>query len=271
MKTSMTMTDQIRGSAPFVYEGDLAAGVRQAARLGYDGVELHLAGPDQADREGLAGALKACGIALTAVGTGRAYVNEGLSMTDPDPARRQAAVERLEQFLAFAGLFGAKIIIGCMRGNVASPDELPAALERLGRSMEHLDRIAGDEGVSIVFEPINRYENNFLGTMEEVSGFIRANGLRHTGLLADTFHMNIEEADLLASIRANAAHIQYVHVADSNRRYPGQGHLPLAAVLRELHEAGYDGVLSAECLPWPGKEEAAAGWLRAVKEMTVSF
>lgn len=271
MITSMTITDQIRGSAPFVYEGDFAAGVRQAAQLGYDGVELHLADPDRADREGLAGALKDHGVVLTAVGTGRAYVNDGLSITDPDPVGRQAAVARLERFLAFAGQFGAKIIVGCMRGNAASPDELPAALERLGQSMEHLDRIAGNEGVSVVFEPINRYENNFLCTMAEISGFIQACGLRHTGLLADTFHMNIEEADLFASIRANAANIQYVHVADSNRRYPGQGHLPVAAVLKELHAAGYEGVLSAECLPWPGKKEAAAGWLHAVKAITASF
>ena len=154
-----------------------------------------------------------------------------------------------------------------MRGNLSKPEELPAALERLGRSMAHLDEAAGREGVEIVFEPINRYENNFLCTMADISGFVRTHGLKHTGLLIDTFHMNIEEADLPASILACAPEIKYVHLADSNRRYPGQGHLDLAGVLGTLRRIGYDGVLSAECLPLPTKQEAAAGWLAAVRKL----
>ena len=58
-----------------------------------------------------------------------------------------------------------------------------------------------------------------------------------------------------------------MHLADSNRRYPGQGHLDLAGVLGTLRQIGYDGVLSAECLPLPTKQEAAAGWLAAVRKL----
>ena len=267
MITSMTITDHIYGDAPFVYEGDLARGTAQAAELGYDGVELHIADPDQVDAPSLEAALRSSGLLLTAIGTGRAYVNDGLSITDPDQGRRQAAIARLERFLALAGRFRAKIIIGCMRGNLSSPQELPAALDRLRAAMEHLDRAAGSQGVSIVFEPINRYENNFLCTMRDISSFIRESGLENTGLLVDTFHMNIEEADLFASIRDCAAEIRYVHAADSNRRYPGQGHLPFAELLRALRDAGYDGVVSAECLPWPGKREAAEGWIRSMRRL----
>lgn len=270
MRTSMTITDHIYGSAPFVYEGDLAQGAAQAAELGYDGVELHIANPAEVDVPSLEAALRASGLQLTAIGTGRAYVNDGLSLTDADEGRRRAAVRRMEGFLALAGRFQAKIIVGCMRGNLSSPQELPAALDRLRDAMERLDRAAGDAGVSIVFEPINRYENNFLCTMGDISAFIRQCGLRNTGLLADTFHMNIEEADLFASIRDCAAEIQYVHAADSNRRYPGQGHLPFPALLRALRDAGYDGVISAECLPWPSKREAAEGWIRSMRELLLS-
>ncbi len=267
MLTSMTITDHIYGGAPFVYEGDLAQGVTQAASLGYDGVELHIADPAAVDAPALEAALRASSLRLTAIGTGRAYVNDGLSLTDADEGRRRAAIRRLEGFLALAGRFQAKIIVGCMRGNLSSPQELPAALDRLRSAMERLDRAAGDAGVGIVFEPINRYENNFLCTMGDISSFIRQCGLQNTGLLVDTFHMNIEEADLFASIRDCAAEIRYVHAADSNRRYPGQGHLPFAALLRALRDAGYNGVVSAECLPWPSKQEAAAGWIQAMREL----
>ena len=87
--TSMTMVDQIIGSAPFVYEGDFAQGVAKARELGYDGVELHIADPADVDLPALEQALAENSMRLTAIGTGRAYVNHGLSITDPDEARRR--------------------------------------------------------------------------------------------------------------------------------------------------------------------------------------
>ena len=263
----MTVVDKLIGSAPFVCEGDPVSGIESAAKLGYDGVELHFTDPLAANVEEIRSALRRTGLCVTAFGTGRAYVNDRLSITDADELGRLAAVHRLEEFITLAGQFGAKIIIGCMRGNLSEPGELPAALGRLAKSMAHLDEFAGREGVEIVFEPINRYENNFLCTMADISGFVREHGLKHTGLLIDTFHMNIEEADLPAAIRACAPEIRYVHLADSNRCYPGRGHLDLAGVLTALHEIGYDGVLSAECLPLPTMQEAAAGWLAAVQKL----
>ena len=267
MLLSMTVVDRRIGSAPFVCEGSPVQGIARAAELGYDGVELHFTNPAQADAAGIAAALKKTGLRLTALGTGRAYVNEGLSITDPDESRRSAAISRLREFIDLAGQFSAKVIIGCMRGNIASDAELPAALERLRGSMTELDRYAGERCVEIVFEPINRYENNFLCSMEEISRFIRESGLRHTGLLMDTFHMNIEEADLSRSIHMCAPEIQYVHLADSNRRYPGAGHSDLRGVIHALKQIGYEGTISAEILPWPTGDEAAARWLASTRSL----
>ena len=267
MITSMTVVDKIIGSAPFVCEGDPVTGIAHASQLGYDGVELHFTDPSGVDADAIAAALSEHNMVLTAIGTGRAYVNEGLSISDPDEQIRRKAVARLEDFLELAGRFGAKIIIGCMRGNIRCAEELPAALDRLARSMAHLDKVAGEKHVTIVFEPINRYENNFLCTMHEISDFIRSNNLQHTGMLVDTFHMNIEEGDLAQTILDCASEIHYVHLADSNRRYPGQGHTDLRTVLCTLREVGYTGVLSAEVLPWPSKEEAAARWLTCTKQL----
>ena len=266
--TAMTMADRILGSAPFVCEGDFSKAVEQAARLGYDGVELHLADPAKLDLPALQASLQQWGRRLTGIGTGRAYVNEGLSLTDPDPAGRKAAGERLESFIRLGQETGATVIIGCMRGNVSEQCSLQQALDLLHQSMVRLDRLAGDAGVTLVFEPINRYENNFLCTLEEVGQFLEQSGLQHTGILADTFHMNIEEPDPIASIGRWGGRIRYVHLADSNRHYPGGGHIDFPAVLAALDRAGYHGVLSAECLPYPTKEAAAQGWIEAVRRLT---
>lgn len=67
------------------------------------------------------------------------------------------------------------------------------------------------------------------------------------GVMADFFHMGIEEADIAARIRANAPHLVYVHVADSNRLQPGRDHLDFQPGIRALKEIGYDGYLAIEC------------------------
>ena len=67
------------------------------------------------------------------------------------------------------------------------------------------------------------------------------------GVMADFFHMGIEEVDIAASIRANRQHLVYVHVADSNRLQPGRGHLDFRPGFRALKEIGYDGPLAIEC------------------------
>ena len=267
MILSMTVVDRIIGSAPFVCEGDPVQGIALARALGYDGVELHFTDPAGVDADAIIKALEETGLCVTALGTGRAYVNEGLSITDPDDEKRLKAIERLESFIDLAGRFSAKVIVGCMRGNIKDDSELPDALARLSSSMARLDAHAAKKGVEIVFEPINRYENNFLCTMAEISDFIRANALGHTGLLIDTFHMNIEEADMAASIERCAPEIRYVHLADSNRMYPGAGHSDLKGVVDALRRVGYDGVLSAEIQPRPGKREAAERWLQETKKL----
>ena len=76
-------------------------------------------------------------------------------------------------------------------------------------------------------------------------------------LLADLFHMNIEEADLAAAMREGGRHIGHVHFADSNRRAAGLGHTDFAPVVAALREIGYAGYLSAEVFAWPDPTAAA--------------
>jgi sugar phosphate isomerase/epimerase len=77
------------------------------------------------------------------------------------------------------------------------------------------------------------------------------------GLLADTFHMNIEEPSIEGSIRRAGDRIFHFHVADSNRWHPGAGHLDFASILDALYATGYTGFVCGEFLPIPDAETAA--------------
>jgi len=116
---------------------------------------------------------------------------------------------------------------------------------------------AAERGVTLLLEPINRYETNFVNTAAQ--GLAVLDEIAHPSmkLLLDTFHMNIEEPSLEEAVLAAGDRLGYVHVADSNRRAPGQGHTDFAGLVSALDKIAYEGMLVAEILPLPEDAEAA--------------
>src|SRR5439155_23661188 len=110
---------------------------------------------------------------------------------------------------------------------------------------------------------LNRYETNLVNTVADGVRFLRDAGTANAKLLADLFHMNIEEADLPAAIRAGSDVIGHVHFVDSNRRAAGMGHTDFAPIGAALRETGYAGYLSAEAFPYPDSHAAAAATITA--------
>jgi sugar phosphate isomerase/epimerase len=84
-------------------------------------------------------------------------------------------------------------------------------------------------------------------------------------LLCDLFHMNLEEVSLAEALRNAGQHVGHVHFADSNRRAVGFGHTDLAPVVQALREIGYAGAVSAEILPLPDSDAAAAQTMQAYR------
>lgn len=267
LKTSLTVIHKIIGNAPFLFEGSFSDGAAYAKKLGYDCVELHATSPDELQDPAFLHALEEHQIQVSAIGTGRLYVNDGLSLTSPDPGIRQKTLQKLKEFIDIAGTLNSIIILGCVRGNVPAPESYASILALLSESMKELDLHAQKRAVTMVFEPINRYENNYLCSTYEIADFLHTNNLKNTKMMIDTFHMNIEERDIRRAIVDNITDISYVHLADSNRLVPGEGHLDFAMILETLISNGYNGVISAECLPLPSREAAAANWLSSVKEL----
>ena len=91
-------------------------------------------------------------------------------------------------------------------------------------------------------------------------------GTDNVMLLADFFHMNIEEADLPAALRSGAGRIGHVHFVDSNRRPAGCGHTDFGPIAAALRDIGYDGYVSAEALPYPNPVEAASLTIQAYRK-----
>jgi sugar phosphate isomerase/epimerase len=253
-------------TGPWIFWENLETSIAKAAQLGFDGVELFTPSADAVDPLKLQSLLEQAGISLAAVGTGAGKVIRGLTLTDPDRDIRKQAVSYIREMISFGARFGAPAIIGSMQGNVVAGVEREKAFEWLWEGLTVLGKHAANEGVQLIYEPLNRYETNLLNTLEDAATFTGSLQTRNVALLADLFHMNIEEKSLPESIRRFGSSIGHVHFADSNRRPMGMGHTSVPAIAAALMEAGYDGYLSAEAFPWPNPDEAARQTIEAFKQ-----
>jgi len=190
--------------------------------------------------------LDLAGVRLGALGTGAAALRDGLSLSAADAGVRAAAQRRVRATVALAGELGAPAIVGLLRGPAGGD---PSARGRLVEALHALGEDAQRQGTRIVIEPINRYEVDTLPTVADVRALVTEAAHPALAVMADLFHMNIEERDVRDALVEHAAELAYVHVADSNRCAPGCGHLPLADLLAALLAAGYGGPLVCELLP----------------------
>jgi len=257
MKTAIVLSTHPARFDAVALKGDFEANVARIAAWGYHGVELAIRDPRLVDADALLAVVNRHGLEVPAVGTGQAWGEEGLSLTDPDPEVRAAAIQRVHDHMPLAAQAGAVVIIGLLRG-IARPEvEHKQAYAWLVEALQRCTATAQSYGVRLALEPINRYETTLINNVEQGLALLEAVGADNLGLLLDTFHMNIEEPKIEDSIRAARDHLFHFHVADSNRWYPGAGHIDFASVVATLYAIGYEGYVSVEAMPMPDADTCA--------------
>jgi sugar phosphate isomerase/epimerase len=175
---------------------------------------------------------------------------------DFDAAARRRAVDELRRQLDGVAALGGHGVItpaawGMFTRRLPPFDEPPRTPEEdrevLLEGLSELGAHAAEAGVLMLFEPLNRYEDHMVNTVAAAAELAEASGSPAVRVLADTYHMNIEEDDPCAALRAAGGRLGAVHLSDSNRHQPGTGHVPFDAILATLREIGFGGVLSVEC------------------------
>ena len=267
MKLSVVIAGSGAPENAFVVWRGYEASIRKAAAMGYQGVELALGGAEDVDADALDAWLDETGLTVSCVSTGLVYAQRGLYMTHPDPAKRAQTVALFAGLARLAQGHGGLINVGRARGFVGEGQTRAEAEALFLGCMAEILPEARARGVHIIIEPINRYESNFLNSLDDAASLLDRLPYDNVGIMADLFHMNIEDDDLAASLRRNARYVRYVHIADSNRRAPGMGHTDFAAVLNALEDIGYDGWLSAEVLPGGDADGTAAAVVRHMQPL----
>lgn len=254
MKNALAITAIEDGAprAPLVLRGDLAHSIETAAKLGYSAIEIHVIDAPTFPTDAVCDACRKHDISIASIVTGQIFTRRHLCITSPDKDNRDAAMKELYDYIDIAATVEATdgIVIGWIKGN--RPESGGAAYDDLLASqLRDLGRYAARKGQKILVEVINRYETNVFNTARELVDFLNRYQLENTYVHLDTFHMNIEEADMVEAIRTAGGRLGYFHVADSNRLVPGRGHTDFVSLFSALKEVGYQGAISLECIPDP--------------------
>lgn len=232
-------------------------------RMGYQAVELQVRNPENVDVATLETALTRYQLSLAAIGTSPMQKLDHLFLLGRDRDRCDECFRRAEKLVTLCAHFDAVMLVGKMRGTVE--DEEGCRLTDLGRIIEKLATRASDEGVRIAIEPQNPTNINNLHTLSETMTFLEALAVQPgiVGIHADLYHMEISETDMLESLKKYAAAIRFIHIADTERKVPGDGRMDYAQILATLSASGYKGFLSPEIRQLPDSRTAA--------ERTIAF
>jgi len=217
---------------------------RQAAEIGFELIEVLMFDPPTLNRTATRHAIRETGLSLR---LGMALGAE-VDISSDDDATASRGEETVAMALEIAADLGAPGVSGITYAafNSYSAPQSVRQVERVAAALSRLDRRAGDLGVRLGIEPVNRYESYMVNTLDQASALIERAGGKNMFIHMDTFHMNIEESDIAAAIARNATRLGYAHVADSHRGALGTGNFDLQGYFRALAAAGYEGDLTFE-------------------------
>ncbi|MBT8359380.1 MAG: sugar phosphate isomerase/epimerase [Deltaproteobacteria bacterium] len=257
MKLSVAVAGKEAPSSAFVVWRGFEESIIKAADLGYHGIELALKTADDINPNKLSSWLSKHNMEVSCISTGQVFATLGLYFTHPDASMRRKVIDLFSGLINLAGDFGQMVNVGRTRGFIGEGQSQEEAEQLFIDTSRQICDIASEHGVTIIIEPVNRYEINFVNNLDQGAELLVKVGRENLGLMPDVFHMNIEDAQIGASLSKHADLVKYIHFADSNRWAPGWGHLDFDDVFEGLRKGNFDGWASIEILPEPDPDSAA--------------
>lgn len=251
------------GASTFIWESpfgdDKLYLAQRVADLGFDTLEICIEDPARVTATAVRQAAVEAGISIAVCGA----FGPDRDVSHEEPVRRKLGLDYLKACIDLAAEVGAQNVIGPMYSATGKTRLLPEAEREQQRnwaaeSLREAGEYAGQHGVGLAIEPLNRFETDLVNTVAQGLDLCARIGLDNVGLLLDTFHMNIEERSIPESIRAAGSRLRHFHACENDRGAPGTGHVEWEGVFAALRNIGYDGLISIESFTPEIKEIARA-------------
>ena len=233
------------------------------AEMGFDWIEAPLESIDDLDHKRGADIVRRHGLGVSAC----AAMGPDRDLIHPDEAIRKNGMAYLRQAIEATHALGGTNLVGPLYAAVGrtwqqTPAERARDLDVLVKNLGELARYAGDYGVILCVEPLNRFETSFINLAEQAIEVVDRVDHPNCQVMLDTFHMNIEEKSLGNAIRAAGKRLRHVHACENDRGAPGSGNVTWNEVAQALKDIKYDGPVVIESFTSKVKSiaRAAAIW-----------
>jgi D-psicose/D-tagatose/L-ribulose 3-epimerase len=233
------------------------------ARMGFDLVEVPIESTTDLDYRKGAEIAKANRLGVSVC----AAMGPDRDLIHPDESIRSNGMNYVRHCIDAAKTLGATNLVGPLYSAVGrtwqqTADERARDLDLLVRQLRELATYAGERGVTICVEPLNRFETSFLNLASQAIEVVDRVDHKACGILLDTFHMNIEERSIGDAIRAAGPRMRHLHTCENDRGAPGSGHVPWEEVAKACRDIGYQGPMVIESFTNKVKSiaRAAAIW-----------
>lgn len=251
--------------------------IGRAKELGFEVLDINIAYPEKFPLKAVREEQKKVGIEIVIT----TILEKKGNIISPDPEVRKVGIGLLKKLVDISNTLKSKIFGGV---NYAAWDyktgkpRTEQEWEWSVTAMKEVAKHAEDTGnITICVEPINRFESHFLNIAEDAIKYCKDVGTKNIKVHLDTYHMNIEEADLVKAFKiCGREYLGYVHTCENNRGIPGTGHVPWVGIFKTIKDIGYDGPLVIESFDpsmeifisgacyWRGKQFAETGEALAV-------
>jgi D-psicose/D-tagatose/L-ribulose 3-epimerase len=233
--TSPTTTAELRHLAPHITE------------MGFDWIEIPLENITDMDHAAGAAIVRDNGLGVSTA----AVIGPDRDLIHPDESIRRNGYLYVRQAIEAAQKLGSTTLAGPIYAGVGrcwqmTVDERARDTELLVSQLSELAAYAGDHGVTLCIEPLNRFETSFINLAEQAIEVVDRVDHPACKILLDTFHMNIEEKSLGAAIRTTGPRLGHFHACENDRGAPGSGNVAWPEVAAALKDIGYNGAVVIE-------------------------
>lgn len=238
--------------SPFRTAADLPL-LDRVKGMGFDLIEIAFEDPATIDVPALAD--RATGLGLGVLACGVFGPGRNLVSADADERRAAAIYTRglIDAAAQLAPTLGGltPVVGGPMYGAVGKTPAVDRAARQRERDLaaaelRPLAAYAGERGVRLAMEPLNRFETDLINVVEQGLEMVDAIGSPHVGLHLDTFHMHLEERDSGVALRRAADRLFHFHACENDRGVPGRGQVRWPGVAAALGDIGYSGAVVIE-------------------------
>lgn len=242
-----------------LYRDTVDKNIALAADQGFEAVELLISDPDVFDVPLLKSSLKESNIDLACVNTGQLFTVMGLRLIHEDKKIMETSLSKLKKCIDIAAEIGCFVGIGLFRGPCIPDKPIQYSKDIFVDVLKYACSYAKEKGTGLSFEPTNRFEINFINTTIEGMEIVNRVGMDNLGMTLDTYHIYLEDRNILESITMARDCLKHMHFSDSDRWPAGLGHgeIDFASLIRVLYAVGYNGYLTEGLIRYEGFDKAA--------------